>query len=478
MIRSALALCVASLAAALLSACATSENPAAASDFGATFARSGLPKSSEGTFAIDLPTALQLAAGRNLDVAAALAEARRTAARSDQAVLSLLPDLSVGASFAERNGLLQDIVGTPINTRNVNDSIGLGGNGGTPGVALDLSLGKAIFAPLAARQDHRAANAAARASLNQVLADAAAGYFELVRARAQLQIARELDHAAARLADSTAAFAEAGEGLLADAERAKASQLLRQSQTAAAEAQLVRRSVALARTLHLPPTLTLVPSDDRVAQVELVDPDESPARLVATALRNRPETQQLQAEVAAAAHRLNERKISPFLPNLAAGYSNYRFAAGVGGSTDEAGPREDVAAMIYWKLEGLGFGNAAQAREEAARLELRKIREARMIEDIAAEVTAARAEAIAQRARIPLARQAATHARAAYRLTTERLEQAQGLPIEALASIQTLAEARQAEISAIVDSNIAQHRLLAAIGAPSSSIAGSAEKMR
>jgi len=42
----------------------------------------------------------------------------------------------------------------------------------------------------------------------------------------------------------------------------------------------------------------------------------------------------------------------------------------------------------------------------------------------------------------------------------------EGLPIEALASIQTLAEARRAEIDAVLDYNIAQHRLLAALGHP------------
>lgn len=38
--------------------------------------------------------------------------------------------------------------------------------------------------------------------------------------------------------------------------------------------------------------------------------------------------------------------------------------------------------------------------------------------------------------------------------------------IGALASIQKLAEARRAEIDAVLDHNIAQHRLLAALGHP------------
>jgi outer membrane protein TolC len=390
----------------------------------------------------------------------------RAAARADRAALSLVPDLALGASFAKQNGLLQDTLGTPVRAKRVNDSGGLGTSSGVPGLGLDLSLSRAIFAPLAIRQDRRAALAAATAKQHEVLADAAAGYYELVRARGALQIAREIEGAAGKLAESTRNFAAAGEGLEADAERAAATHLLRQGQSARAEAELIRRSSALARVLHLPASLALVPTDRSVAATDLVDPDEPVARMIATALRFRPETQQMQAEVAAASHRLTEQKIKPFLPNIAAGYSNFEFAAGQGGATDADGPREEVTAMIYWKLEGFGFGNAAAAREKQAELKLARLREAVTLDAIASDVAGYRAEVHAQRSRLAIGSRAASHARKAYQLTSDRLQQAQGLPIEALASIQTLAEARAAEIDAVLDYNIAQHRLLAALGHP------------
>ncbi len=442
----------------------TSADPDAPTSLFAGKAHSAVP--SEGSFAIDLDTTLQLAAGRNLELATAIEKANRAAARSDQAALSIVPDLAVGASFAKHNGLLQDTLGSPVRTKRVNDSAGLGTSAGVPGIGLDLSLSRAIFAPLAARQDRQAAVAAAQAKEHQVLADAAAAYYELVRARASLQLAREIEGAAGTLADSTQAFAAAGEGLSADSERAAATHLLRKGQAFRAEADLIRRSSALARILHLPPSLTLIPTDRSVAATELVDPDEPAARMVATALRFRPETAQMQAAVSAAANRLTEQKVKPFLPNVSAGYSNYEFAAGRGGATDGDGPREEVAAMIYWKLEGLGFGNAAAAREKQANLNLARLKEASTLDAIASEVTGARAEVHAQRARLSIGSQAAGHARKSYELTTARLQQAQGLPIEALASIQTLAEARQAEVDAVLDYNIAQHRLLAALGHP------------
>ena len=450
-----------------LAACSdfqTSADPEAPATFLAGKSHTAVP--SEGTFGIDLPTTLQLAAGRNLALATAIEKANSAAARSDSALLSIVPDLAVGASFAKQNGLLQDIAGAPLTTKRVNDSSGLGTSSGVPGIGLDLSLSHAIFAPLAARQDRNAAVAAAEAKEHQVMADAAAAYYELVRARAALQLAREIEGAAGKLASSTRNFAEAGEGLDADAERAAATHLLRKGQTARAEADLIRRSAALSRILHLPVSVMLIPTDKQVAATDLVDPDESVARMVATALKFRPETRQMQAEVAAAGHRLTEKKVKPFLPNVAAGYSNYEFAAGQGGATDAEDPREEVTAMIYWKLEGLGFGNAAQAREKQAELKLARLREADTLDSIASDVAGTRAEVHAQRSRLAIGSQAAGHAKKAYELTTARLQEAQGLPIEALDSIRTLAEARQAEIDAVLDYNIAQHRLLAALGHP------------
>lgn len=421
-----------------------------------------------GSYRIDLPATLRLAAGRNLELARAVEKVNLAAAKSDQAHLSIVPDLAAGASFARQNGLLQEIGGAPIETERVNRSAGLGTSTPVPGVGIDLNLSKAIFDPLAAKQDKKAAAAASLAQEHQTLAEAAIAYFELVRAQGQLHLAREIEAASGKLADATRSFAKAGEGLDADAERAMATYLLRQGDSADAEADLQVRSAALARILHLPASLTLIPSDTSVAAIHLVDPDEPAARLVATALRYRPEAEAMQAEVAAAAHRFTGQKIQPFLPNVAAGYSNYEFAAGTGTGTDRTDPRDEVSALIYWKLDGLGFGNEAATREKRSELALVKLEEERVIDDISFDVTTTRAEVLSRRARLPIGAKAAGHARRAYELTTARLQQSQGLPIEALASIQTLAEARRAEIDAVLDYNIAQHRLLAALGHPGS----------
>ena len=218
-----------------------------------------------GTFAIDLETTLRLAAGRNLELATAATRATRADIRADRANLSLLPVLSVGAGFARQNGLLQASDGTPITADRRASNFGLGagvlgaGPTLTPGLSLDLSVERIFFDRLAARQDQQAAQAAERATAQRVLAEAAQAYYELLRARSHLELARELEFAGRQLAEATRNFAKAGEGLEADAERALAESLLRRNRTTRAEADLIRHSSNLARILHLPPSLTLIP---------------------------------------------------------------------------------------------------------------------------------------------------------------------------------------------------------------------------
>ena len=112
-----------------------------------------------GSYRIDLPATLRLAAGRNLELARSVEKVNLAAAKSDQAQLSIVPDLAAGASFARQNGLLQEIGGAPIETERVNRSAGFGTSTPVPGVGIDLNLSKAIFDPLAAKQDKKAATA-------------------------------------------------------------------------------------------------------------------------------------------------------------------------------------------------------------------------------------------------------------------------------------------------------------------------------
>ena len=66
--------------------------------------------------------------------------------------------------------------------------------------------------------------------------------------------------------------------------------------------------------------------------------------------------------------------------------------------------------------------------------------------------------------RIDLAQDGITAAEKSLKLNLERIENAQGLPIEALQAVQALAAARLAYLNAVIDYNIAQFELCRATG--------------
>ena len=76
--------------------------------------------------------------------------------------------------------------------------------------------------------------------------------------------------------------------------------------------------------------LTLIPKDTSVAARDLIDPSQPVARMIASALRFRPETAGLRAEVAAAATRLKARKVSPSFANSRSPFSQHRLFAAIG----------------------------------------------------------------------------------------------------------------------------------------------------
>jgi outer membrane protein TolC len=427
-------------------------------------------QSGSSVFVIDLVTTLRLAGAENLDVRLRQAEAAAAKARADAATLSILPDLSAGGSYVRQRGVIQDVAGAPLTINRVSQTVGFGtgasgaGTYAVPGASLNFHIGNAVFGMLSAKQNRRAADAAAAAQRNQVLAEAAAAYYELVRAKSRVAIASEIVNAAGGLANATSAFAESGQGLPADAASAKATQLLRKREQARAANAYRQSALKLVRLLHLPGDTQLVPATTTVRPLDLAPKGRSNAEMVAQALEHRPEMAQYRAEVEGAIARFRHARSEAFLPAVGVGYSAGNFGAGFGGRPDQRDERNEITALIYWKLDNLGFGNRANQQAREAELEQARLKEERIVDRITEEVLAASSDITSLKQEIVVSREAVTHAQKSYKLTTQRLNEAQGLPIEALQSIQILADTRQAEIDSIIDHNIAQHQLLAALG--------------
>jgi outer membrane protein TolC len=246
--------------------------------------------------------------------------------------------------------------------------------------------------------------------------DVSAAYIALLRARAETRIALEAAQRAAELATLTADYAEAGDGLRADAEMAAVQPILWEQRRLAVSERTESAAAQLARLLHLDLDVALEPLEDDVPLVEIYGDAETTADLVARALDGRPETEQLDALLAAAESDLDAQRYGWFIPNVTLAYSSGTFGGGPGETIANDDHRDDLTLQLYWQLE-LSTSTVDRARE-------------------------------------------------AYNLQRDRIYDQQGLPLEALAAMQTLATAELAGVELRAAYSLAQIQLHTALGNP------------
>jgi outer membrane protein TolC len=96
----------------------------------------------------------------------------------------------------------------------------------------------------------------------------------------------------------------------------------------------------------------------------------------------------------------------------------------------------------------------------------RPIYSARLRDAIAAEVREERARVRSFGRQLELAASAIAHAEQAYTLNRTRIFDQEGLPLEALSAMQTLAMAELTALDALIGYDLAQLRLHTALGSP------------
>jgi outer membrane protein TolC len=425
-----------------------------------------------GELEIDLPTALRLADERNLDLAIYLTRIAEADARVKQARTLAAPTLRVGASASRHDGTLQETSGNVVDGDRSARFRGLGvgavgaGDVAPPGVSLSVDLADAIFQPLVARQNRAAVGAGAAANRLTVLVDVASAYLEWLRARVENRVTVAALQRAIELATLTRSYADAGEGLPADAALAGVQPLLLEQRRAQAEERSENAAAELARLLHLDDGVQLAPREDELPNVELFDGGEDLGELARRAVEQRPETDQLDALVAAAEHDLTAQRYGWFIPSVALGYSNGSFGGGPGSLVANTGHRDDLSLQVYWQFDALGLGNRAKIDEKRAQLRRSQLERDKLADAIGAEVRRAFARLKSLREQRSFASDAVERARSAFDLHRERIYDQQGLPLEALAALQTLASAELAQLDLEAAYRLAQIRLYTAIGNP------------
>jgi outer membrane protein TolC len=426
---------------------------------------------------IDLPTALRLAEGSNPRLGLSREAVREALAQYQGAKVLMLPDLNAGTNYHLHNGALQTSFGL---IRSLDEqSIYVGGGARTlaaetvaiPAVRIFGHVGDAIFLPLAARQEMSARSSEATATETLVLLDVATRYLQLAGADSRIDAWKQSEAEANEIARTTEAFVLAGQGRDGDFKRARTDALLFRIKRQGAEAEATVASNQLARLLRLDPAVRLTTQRAPIEIVVLVDPQTSVEALVEMAMRRRWELAARAAQISAADQRYRLERTRPLFPLIYVGFS----AGGFGGGSNQQSlgvpslmqtfsGRDDFDVMAVWTLQNMGAGNLATARERRVERDALFGARAQTAAMVRREVVSTHAEVVAARRHIDVADVQLVTALRGAQEEMIRTRGGQGLPIEALNSIKLLAQARQDAINAVVDYNVAEFGLFAAVG--------------
>ncbi len=429
---------------------------------------------------INLPTALQLANVRAVDVAAATERIKAAVALLEQARVLWLPTITVGGDYNRHDGPVQNNDGTIVQASHSSMMFGVGS--GLLNAAV-LNVCDAIFGPLYARQQVKVREADLQTASNDTLVAVSNAYFNAQQARGELAGATESTRRMEQLVERT-------QKLVPD--------LFPELETDRAEAELARRrqaestarqrwkvaSAELLRVLRLDPTAQVEPVEPPQLRVELIDLSKPVDELIPIALTNRPELASQQALVQATLIQLKQEKLRPLIPSvLLRGYSTPvtgtlaygLFAGGTNSTIANVGSREDVDLQLLWQLNNLGFGNLGLAHQRKAENNLAIVELFRLQDRVAAEVAQAHAEAREAAQRVGLAEkgvQSAVRSADKNLVALGETKKAGNLlvtlvrPQEVVASIQALAQAYSDYFAAVAEANRAQFALYRALGNP------------
>lgn len=425
-----------------------------------------------GVYPIDFAAALTIANGQNPQVAFARQRIIEAFAQMRAADALWVPSLRAGMNYNKHEGTIQDVAGNMIETSRGSVYSGLGAQAvgasspAVPGVYVDFHTKDLLYQPRITEQLLAASQQSSRATTNDVLLDTALAYNDLLESLQLEAIAGDTLAHARQLADVTGEFARTGQGLLSDADRAQAELAVRQIESARTSEEAQVASVRLARVLSQDPTITLVPVEPALIPIDLAPTHCTLPELVATGLSNRPELAESRFLVGAAIDRLRREQNAPLIPSVLLGLSYGGNGGGLGDDISNYGDRMDFDAAAFWEVRNLGFGEQAARNEARARLEQARSRQVQTLDMVASEVAEAHAQVVARREQIEIAQAGITAARQSYRRNSERIQDAIGLPIEALQSIQALDNAQRQYVRSVADYNRAQFRLQRALGWP------------
>jgi len=409
------------------------------------------------TFPIDLPTALKLVGAQNLDVQLAQNAAEEARANHTSALERFLPAIVPAASYLRHTGRDQAVDGTIVDVTKHNDSAGVY-------LSAQIPVGEAIFQSLQSRQLVYAADAGAMVQSRDSGLQAAQEYFELVRARAQVEIVRD---GLAVSQDYERQLNEAvriGIAFKGDAFRVQTQSQRLQLDLTRALQQQQQAAAKLVQTLHLDPMVTLAPADREPLPLALENPDAAPQALLKDAFANRPEIARSAALIAAAEQAHRAAVYGPLIPNLGGQAFGGQFNGGPDDTSANGSWRRDYSVGLTWRIGPGGLFDVGRMRSSSLKMTQAELTDEKLRDQISREVLDEYTRVHSLFEQLRVARTNLDSARETLRLTRDRKQLGVGTVLEDIQAQQELVRARSDYIAIVTQLNQEQYALMRNVG--------------
>src|SRR5215467_7091421 len=242
--------------------------------------------------AVDLPTTVRLATARNIDIQAAQERVAASRGAYEASIGMIFPSITPNVTAIGLQGAVSTPAGFVVQSFNHVFPIAL--------LQWIINPGQVAYDIIASKRRLEASDQLDLAVEQETMRTAAVQYYDVVLAQAQVAVARRSLEEAEELLRIERLRQQTGTGLPVDELRAQAALAARQQNLLIALNGFYTASVALTVTLHLDPTVMLVPQGGSVKQATLVRENLSIDRMLVIATRYRPDLEAIRTLVAAA----------------------------------------------------------------------------------------------------------------------------------------------------------------------------------
>ncbi|MDG2304194.1 MAG: TolC family protein [Candidatus Binatia bacterium] len=318
-----------------------------------------------------------------------------------------------------------------------------------------LNPGGAVEQSISARYGQDAAAGDAGDSARRAMESAGLAYFDLLRSRAEVEIADQLVAATERFLSIARARAAAEVSSRADVARAEAELAAARQVHIRARGTWEVTSATLATLLRWDPTVLLAPAEAEVRPHALVE--GGAGELAEHSTARRPDVRAAEARAQAALHAERSTWWNLLGPTIEL-EGRQRW---LGIEADDLGAGTIGLAAIGWSFQ---LSELARVQEVAAEARSRDLSAAFAAEQARGQVQGALVEVSAAADAIPEANHGVRAAGRSWRIQIARFEAGTGLGLEVIEAQNAEARARLSLVTSILRYNAAQLRLLAASG--------------